>query len=158
MRPQRDIPNAGASLLGVENVALGRPLELVHFESVPDAGLVREVARLGRLALELLSKLPDEDPQVVRLLDVRGPPDFLSNWRCVTTRPAYLMSVVRSLYSVGVKWTSSFPRKTSRRVRSTRRSPTLNTASSFPEVLSATCLSATRIRAKSSSTLNGLVK
>ena len=44
MRPQRDIPNAGASLLGVENVALGRPLELVHFESVPDAGLVREVA------------------------------------------------------------------------------------------------------------------
>src|SRR5438309_12125875 len=52
-------------------------LEALHFEAITDTGLIREVARFGGFALELLPELPDEHTQVVRLLDVRRSPDLL---------------------------------------------------------------------------------
>src|SRR5262245_1781653 len=51
------------------------PSAAANLETVADAGLVDQVARLCGVRLELLAELPHEDPQVLRVLDVGRPPD-----------------------------------------------------------------------------------
>src|SRR5690349_13515083 len=49
-------------------------IRLLHLEPIPDTGLGVEVARAGRVALQLVAQLGHVDPQVVGVLDRVRPP------------------------------------------------------------------------------------
>ena len=68
----------------------------------------------------------------------------------------FVTNTFRRSYSVGVRWTARPPTETSRRCRSTLRSPLLMRGSA-PVAGRATWRRATRIRASSSSMPNGFV-
>ena len=59
----------------------GQPLRadarlLLAEEAIAHGGLGGEITRIGGIVLELLAELADNDPQVVRVLEVVRPPDL----------------------------------------------------------------------------------
>src|SRR6266498_686810 len=100
-------------------------------KTVPNAWLGEQVGWMGRVGLELVAKLGDEDAQGRHILLVGADPNRLKSMLCVSTLPACVASVRSRSYSVGVRWTACPPSVTCRCARSIVRSPNCRTGSSL---------------------------
>ena len=141
-----------ASVTGVEPRRPGSGLELV---AEPPHG--DDVARVGRVGLDLGAQAADVDVDQATVTEVAVAPDPLQQDLAAETRPGLEASSTSRRNSVLVRWTSSPSRSTTPSSGTISRSPNLQVGDR-PDRLVRARRSSARMRADSSLGANGLVR